>query len=126
MANNERDFSVRTRKSDVILRTGKFTGNTSSNGTLESGGWQSLITAATHSSTGVFALTFDKKYPGLDFPTAYIVNGTTAYLRATITAIDVTAGTATLKTDVNGTLTDPGTSDVIYVKLLVRNSGRNS
>jgi hypothetical protein len=113
-------------KSDVKIIYDKLVGNTTSDPTLNSSSKGYFITTATRGSTGVFTLAFRRTYPELKHYDVSIVNGTTAYLRGTLTAIDVTAGTATLKTDVNGTLTDPGTSDVIYITLHCRKSGKNT
>ncbi|HLZ48457.1 MAG TPA: hypothetical protein VKR80_07395 [Candidatus Limnocylindria bacterium] len=122
---NEKYYPVQTRKSDLVMRHGIFSGNGAGNGVIPAGLWEQLIVSATHTATGTYAIVLDKSYPQLKHVVAFLVNGTTASLEAFVTAIDVTAKTATIVTSVGGVATDMGTNDTLYLKLSVRNSGRN-
>jgi hypothetical protein len=125
MANRDTDF-IRTPRSDVQLLTMKFVGGGAGQPTLpeatQYGGGE--LSGVTWSATGQYACVFRKKYPQLLSVDAYIV-GATAGLQARVTAIDVAAGTMSIQTEVGAVATNAATTDTIYVRLVVRNSGRN-
>lgn len=116
---------LNTVKSDCHLVTAKLVGAGAADMTIPE--TASEIVSCTRSGAGVFALVFRHSYPelksivGLNFGP----RGTDG-LKASLSAIDVTAKTATLQVEVNTTDTDPATTDTLYITLLVRNSGRNS
>lgn len=122
---NRTVYPVATPRNEVHILTARAVGNTTSDPTLpeatEPGGGE--IATMTHTGTGTFTGTFRKSYPQLEYASAYIV-GATAGLRARFTAIDVTAKTFALTTEINTTATDPATTDTIYFLLFVRNTGR--
>ncbi len=115
---------LNTKKSDCILLTMKLVGAATADMTIPE--TASEIVSCTRSAAGIFALVFRDSYPalksivGLNFGP----RGTDG-LKASFSAIDVTAKTATLQIEVNTTDTDPATTDTLYINLLVRNSGRN-
>jgi hypothetical protein len=121
---NQRTYEKRTPQDQVIDLHDHFTGNTSSAPTLNTGYGAEIFKTVSHSSTGTFAVTFKHTYPQLKgFHFGCL--GTTVGLQARFSALDVTAGTATLVTEVGATPTDPATTDLIYLHLAVRNSGVN-
>lgn len=112
-------------KSDCTVVTAKLVGAGAANMTIPENA--SEIVSCTRSAAGVFALVFRHAYPelkailGLNFgPRA------TDGLKASFSAIDMAAKTATLQVEVNTTDTDPASGDTLHIALLVRNSGRNS
>jgi len=116
---------LNTKRDTSILLTAKLVGAGAADMTIPETG--SEIVSCTRSGAGVFALVFRDSYPelksivGLAFgPRA------TDGLRASFSAIDVTAKTATLQVEVNTTDTDPAAGDTLYINLMVRNSGANS
>lgn len=122
---NRTTHPVNTVKSDCHLVTAKLVGAGAANMTIPE--TSSEIVSCTQSATGVFAIVFRHSYPelkailGLNFgPRA------TDGLKASFSAIDVTAKTATLQVEVNTTDTDPASGDTLHIALLVRNSGRNA
>jgi hypothetical protein len=122
---NQSLYPVRSARSEMIEVHDHFVGNGTGTPTLpNSTGFARFIATVVRNSTGNFTLTFAKKYPTLKYPDAQCV-GTTAGLSARFSAIDVTAGTATLITEVGSVATDPATTDSVYIQLSVRNSGRN-
>lgn len=118
-------YSLDATRSDCTLVTAKLVGAGAANMAIpETGG---DIVSCTRSGVGVFALVFRHAYPelkaivGLNFgPRA------TDGLKASFSAIDVAAKTATLQVEVNTTDTDPASGDTLHIALLVRNSGANS
>ncbi len=118
-----------TPKSEVRLITAHLTGGGAAASMVNAdsshfGGGE--IVSATYVSTGVFTIAFRNKYPQLLGGTPPLTVGSTAGLSGTFTALDVSAGTGTLKLSVGGVATDPATTDEVYFTLFVRNSGRNS
>lgn len=116
---------LETVKDNCTLVTAKLVGAGAANMTIPE--TNSEIVSCTRSGAGVFALVFRHSYPelkaivGLQFgPRA------TDGLKASFSAIDVTAKTATLQVEVNTTDTDPASGDTLHINLLCRNSGRNT
>lgn len=121
---NRTTYPLDTVKSDCTLVTAKLVGAGAADMTIPE--TASDIVSCTRSAQGVFALVFRHSYPalksivGLNFgPRA------TDGLKASFSAIDVEAKTATLQIEVNTTDTDPAAGDTLYINLLVRNSGAN-
>lgn len=118
-------YPLDTVKSDCTLVTAKLVGAGAADMTIPE--TASEIVSCTQTATGVFSLVFRHSYPelkailGLNFGP----RGTDG-LKASFSAIDVTAKTATLQVEVNTTDTDPATTDTLHIALLCRNSGRNS
>lgn len=83
--------------------------------------------APSRSSQGIFVLTYRHQVPTVMFATAAVLsagNSPTAVLVADVTIIDPVARQVTVKiTTPTGTLTDPGTSDMIVVQLECQDSG---
>lgn len=125
MANRDTEF-LRFAKSDAELLTMKFVGGAAGQPTLPEatlyGGGE--LSGVTWSATGQYACVLRRKYPELKSVDAYIV-GATAGLQARVTAVDVRAGTMTIQTEVGAVATNAAATDTIYVRLIVRNSGRN-
>ena len=122
---NETFYPVRSARSELIEVYDNFVGNGSSAPTLpNSGKFAQEILTCTRTGTGAFTLTFKHKFPTLKFQRLSVM-GTTAGLDARFLTLDVAAGTATLLCEVAGTATDPASTDLVYMHLAVRNSGRN-
>jgi len=84
------------------------------------------ISSAVHTGTGLYTLTFRKKYPELKHVFQPHVFGTTDDLQCHVLTWDpVTAGTATIKLEVGTVATDPATTDFVHFAWVVRNSGQN-
>lgn len=121
---NRATHPLNTVKSDCTLVTAKLVGAGAADMTIPEDA--SDIVSCTRSGAGVFALVFRHSYPelksivGLNFgPRA------TDGLKASFSAIDVTAKTATLQIEVGTTDTDPAAGDTLHINLLCRNSGAN-
>ena len=131
-------YEVRTPKSDVQLLTAKLTGAGAADMTNDEaanmGGGE--VASATRTGAGTFNLVFRRVYPELKAIVGAVVWGSTHGLRARITAIDVTAGTATVVLETPDATqaseaatmvaTDPTTGDHLHLSWLVRNSGFNA
>ena len=122
---DQNGYLMHTPKGGVWLVCAKLTGGGAGvamtddeAGTMGMGWVKSIV----HASTGTFTLTFAKTYPELKCLNEPCVYGATAGLRARFTAIDVTAGTATLVTEVGATATDPATGDHVHISAWVRNT----
>jgi hypothetical protein len=83
----------------------------------------SEIVSATYSATGTFTVVFRYKYVRLLEAPVFSFVGTNPGMQGKCTAIDVSAGTATFLISYSTTPTDPATTDSIYVKWTVANSG---
>lgn len=118
-------YSLNTVKSDCVVVTAKLVGAGAANMTIPE--TASEIVSCTRSAAGVFALVFRHSYPELKaiLGLSFGPRGTDG-LKASFSAIDVTAKTATLQVEVNTTDTDPATTDTLHIALLCRNSGRNA
>ena len=118
---------ITTPRSDTQWLFAHFTGAGAANCTFDS--QESLngeVTALTFNSTGNYTGTFRYLYPELKAaPICSSRAEGTAGIFAKVTAIDVTAGTFTLKTYVGNTLTNLATTDTIDMSWAVRNSGKN-
>ncbi len=123
MANRDSSL-VRHGQHDVQIVTVRFVGNTTSTGTVPTVNNTDLV-SINRTGTGVHTMVFKHKFPALIGYSRAVV-GTTAGLDARLTAIDVTAGTATITTEVGAVATDAATTDTVYLTLFVRNSGFNN
>jgi hypothetical protein len=111
-------------KSDRVHVTARFVGNTTSTGTIPTAD-NPYITSITRTGAGVHTIVWALKFPGtVDDPKVTTI-GTTAGLQGRFTALDASAGTATVTTEVAGTATDAATTDTVYLSFWVRNSGKN-
>lgn len=122
---NRGTYPVMTPRSEAHIITAKLVGAGTADMTIPEAG--SEIVSCTRSGVGVFAIVFRHSYPelksimGLHFgPRA------TDGLKASFSAIDMAAKTATLQVEVNTTDTDPAAGDTLHITLMVRNSGRNA
>lgn len=118
-------FPLETKKSDCRLLTARLVGAGAADMTIPETASE-IVSCTRSGGAGVFAIVFRDSYPelksivGLNFgPRA------TDGLKASFSAIDVVAKTATLQVEVNTTDTDPAAGDTLYINLLVRNSGAN-
>lgn len=118
---------VESPRTQVKLLFAHFSGNSTSDCTFDSQeALNGEIVSLTHSSTGVYAGTFRYVYPELKgAPVVSSRAEGTAGIFGKVTAIDVTAGTFTLKTYVGNTLTDLATTDTLDMSWAVRASGKN-
>lgn len=116
---------LNTKKDSCTLLTAKLVGaGAATDMTVsETGG---AIVSCTYSATGVFLIVFRDSYPELKsiVGLSFGPRGTDG-LKASFSAIDVTAKTATLQIEVGSTDTDPATTDTLYINWIVRNSGAN-
>jgi len=120
-------YPVEGRRSEEKLLTSKLVGAGAADMVVADAATGGEIVSATRTGAGVFTIVFRDSYPelksivGLNFgPRA------TDGLKASFSAIDVTAKTGTLQVEVNTTDTDPAAGDTLYITWLVRNSGRNA
>lgn len=120
-------YQIKTPKSDVQLLTAAYQGNAGADMVnLEAGNMGGgEISSAVRQSTGVFVLTFRKKYAQLKCVGEPGIVGTTLGLDARFTAFDVVNQTATVIFEVGVTPTDPAATDFVYFSWFVRNSGFN-
>lgn len=77
-------------------------------------------------ATGKYTVTFRHTYPELKCAPVGVLVGTTDGLRASFSAIDIAAGTATMETWVGNTATDMALTDTLHLMWVVRDSGANS
>lgn len=124
---NRGTHPLSTPRSDTQTLYAHFSGNGAANCTFDA--QETLngeITGITFSSTGVYTGTFRYAYPELKgAPILSSRAEGTAGIFGKITAIDVTAGTFTLKTYVGNTLTNLASTDTLDMTWSVRNSGKN-
>lgn len=81
------------------------------------------IVSATYSATGTFTVVFRDKYGRLLAAPTFSFVGANGGMTGKCTAIDVAAGTATFLISYSTTPADPDTTDTIYVRWTVSNSG---
>lgn len=118
---------VETPRTKVVLLYAHFTGAAAADCTLDTqeAANGEILTVA-FSSTGVYTGTFRYLYPELKgAPVLSSRAEGTAGIFGKITAIDVAAGTFTLKTYVGSTLTNLATTDTLDMSWAVRASGKN-
>lgn len=84
------------------------------------------VTSATYTATGKYTLALKYVYPELKVAPICSFVATTDGLVGQCSAIDITAGTASLEIYVGSTPTDMATTDTIYLTWIVRNSGKNA
>lgn len=116
---------LETSKHKAVRLYAKLTGGgAASDLTISDSGEQGggEITAATHSATGTFTITFRHRYYRLLEAPSFSFVGTQSGLTGKCTAIDVQAGTATFLIGYSTTPADPATTDTIYVSWTVSNS----
>ena len=111
-------------KSEVILVTARFVGNTTSTGTIPTAD-NPYITSITRTDTGDHSIVWAEKFAGTVLDARVAVVGTTAGLTGRFTAIDLAAGTSTITTEVGATPTDAATTDTVYLSIWCRNSSKN-
>lgn len=121
---NANGYLIKTPKNEVWLVCAKMTGAGTSAMTNDEASTMGMswVSTIVRNSAGNFSLTFNKDYPELKCLNEPCVFGATAGLRARFSAIDVTAGTATLICEVGTTATDPATNDFVHISAWVRNS----
>lgn len=124
---NRNTYEIKTPRTEVQTLFARFTGAAAGDCTFDA--QETLngeILTVTFSSTGVYTGTFRFVYPELKgAPILSSRAEGTAGIFGKVTAIDVTAGTFTLKTYVGSTLTNLATTDTIDMTWSVRNSGKN-
>lgn len=119
---------IETVKDKCVILTAKLTGGGAATSLVNAesanqGGGE--VVSATYSATGIYTVVFRHKYNELKAAPICSFVGTTDGLTGMCSAIDVTAGTATLEIYVGNTKTDLATTDTLYMTWVVRNSGRN-
>lgn len=117
---NRTHYATEAMYSDVKTIYGHMTGNGVDDLVFVSGD----VLTAVDTDVGDFNVTFRHKYPQGLFPEIEIV-GTTEGLRGRFTAWNPAAGTGSITFFVGNTPTDPASTDAIYFRLDVRNSGAN-
>lgn len=120
---------IETVKDKCVILTAKLTGGGAGTSLVNAdsatqGGGE--VVSATFSATGIYTIVFRHKYFELKAAPICSFVATTDGLTGMCSAIDVTAGTATLEIYVGNTKTDLATTDTLYLTWIVRNSGRNS
>ena len=123
---------IETPRSQVVDVFAKLTGAgaadlVNADSAINGGG---EIVTAVHGITGTYAITFRKLWPQLvQAPTFTFVDATSnniAGLEGSVTAIDVTAGTATFVFSQNSTtLVDVPATTTIYIRWAVRSTNKN-
>lgn len=83
------------------------------------------IVSVTWVSTGTYTIVFRHKYPELKSAPGFRFVGSTDGFNGRCSAIDITAGTATLVFNVSTTLTDLPTTTTVYIDWVCRNSVKN-
>ncbi len=118
-------YPVNTPRSECEIVTAKLVGAGAAAMTIPE--TNSEIVSCAQSATGVFTVVFRHSYPELKciLGMQFGPRGTDG-LKASFSAIDVVAKTATIQVEVGSTDTDPATTDTLHISLLVRNSGRNA
>lgn len=84
-----------------------------------------IVSAVYAGSTGTYTITFRKLWPQLLYPPIATFIGATADFNLTVSAIDVTAGTATFVFNSNTTPTDVATTTTAYIRWTVRSVSKN-
>lgn len=112
-------------KTEVVLVTARFTGNTTSTGVIPTAD-NPYITSINRTGTGTHTVVWREKFPGTVLDARVSTRGTTAGLQGRFTAIDMTAGTSTVITEVGATATDAATTDTVHLIIWVRNSPQNT
>lgn len=124
---------LETPRSQVVDLMAKLTGGgaatdmVNADSAINGGG---EISAAVRSALGTYTITFRKNWPQLvQAPVFSFVDATAANiagLDGAVTAIDVTAGTATFVFSQNSTtLVDLPTTTTVYVRWAVRSTNKN-
>jgi len=112
-------------RSKELLLTAQVTGGgAAADCTVDTHG--EIATVVYAAATGKYTVTFRRTFPELKCAPVGVLVGTTDGLRASFSAIDIVAGTATLETWVGNTATDMATTDVMHFLWVVRDSGANS
>lgn len=127
---NRTTHPIEGAKSDMKILTAQITGGgAAADCTLPESGNQGggeILSCVYAGSTGQYTITFRHPYPALKCAPVSVLVGTTDGLRASFSAIDITAGTATMETWVGNTATDMDTTDTLHLLWVVRHSGRNT
>lgn len=111
-------------QTEVVLVTARFVGNATSTGTIPTPD-NPYITSINRTDTGDHDIVWREKFPGTVLDARVAVVGATAGLTGRFTAIDMTAGTSSITTEVGATPTDAATTDTVYLSIWVRNSPQN-
>lgn len=124
---NRGHYEMQSPRTDVKMLFAHFTGNGSGNCTFDAQeALNGEIVSLTHTGTGVYSGVLRYTYPELrGAPILSSRAEGTAGIIGKVTAIDITAGTFTLKTYVGNTLTDLATTDTLDMCWSVRASGKN-
>lgn len=118
-------YPVDGMRSDEKILTAKVTGGgAAANCSVPSNSEISSVVYA--AATGKYTVTFRRTFPELMCAPVGVLVGTTDGLRASFSAIDIAAGTATMETWVGSTATDMATTDIMHFMWVVRDSGANS
>lgn len=111
-------------RSKEILLTAQVTGGgAAADCTVPTG--SEIASCVYAAATGKYTVTFRRKFPELLCAPVGVLVGTTDGLRASFSAIDIEAGTATMETWVGNTATDMATTDTMHFMWAVRDSGAN-
>ena len=124
---NRKTYRIEGVKDQIQMLTAKFVGagdtDMVNQEAANMGGGE--IATAVRTGTGLYTLTFRKKYPELKCLNEPTVFGTTDNLTCKVLTWDVVGGTATVKLEVNTTATAPAATDFVHFMWFVRNSGLN-
>lgn len=112
------------RSSEKILTAKVTGGGAAADCTVPAGSEISSCVYA--AATGKYTVTFRRTFPELMCAPVGVNVGTTDGLRASFSAIDIAAGTATMETWVGNTATDVAATDTLHFIWVARDSGANS
>ena len=122
---NRTTYPVSTPKSECEILMAKAVGAGAADLTISATNGE--IVSATRTGVGTFDVVFRHKYPELvSAPAFKFVSSVSECLNGWFTALDVAAGTGTMKIYASAAPADPAATDTIYIEWAVRNSGRNS
>lgn len=118
-------YPIDGMRSKEILLTAKVTGGgAAADCTVDTNG--EIATCVYAAATGKYTVAFRRTFPELKCAPVGVLVGTTDGLRASFSAIDIAAGTATMETWVGNTATDMALTDTMHFMWVVRDSGANS
>lgn len=124
---NRKTYDLQVVKDQMQLLTAKFQGAGDTDMVNQESAYMGggEISSAVRTGTGLYTLTFRKKYPELKHLVQPHVFGTTDDLQCKVLTWDVAAGTATIKLEVGTVATAPAATDFVHFAWVVRNSGQN-
>lgn len=127
---NRTTSPLKHRRTEMELVTFELKGTGATaptiNDATQPGGSECTL-ATRPAGAGAYTLTIRRAWPQIVDAEVNVI-GTTAALRGKFTAkpvLTATGSTVTIQLDVAGVATDAASGDLIIVKMLVRNSGRN-